>query len=343
MLLGGLGIVRLDSLGEERIIDYIARSFQDIYLGGVLSLDDDASAFYMNGYYFILNIDGFSSYNSKYPWNTWESFGWKAVTSCSSDLISKGAKPIMFLNSIGIPKNFDFSVLESIMKGIKRGIVFYRGLAAGGDINASAKDVWIDIACIGLSEIPPIPRTAREGDYIIATGYYGASYIAMYLYRLLSKGEISVKDIPQGIVEKTSWPYTRIEILDVIYKYRNFISGSIDTSDGLGRSLHLISKKSNRIINLLLNYSELAEELIDPEIRGYLKLYELDHVSSIFKGGEEFEVVLSVRKEVARELVDELEKSGVPAHIIGEVSSEKGVGVRDTNKEIIDLCGFSHF
>ena len=326
---------RLSELGEK---GFIARSLEilsNLWVPGPLAPGDDAASQPLGGSYVIFKIDGFSAYSSKYPWNTYSDLGWKAATSCASDVIAKGGFPYIYMISIGASPSLNAEEAFDVILGFKEALTYYGGFFAGGDTNSSKEDLWIDVACIGYTSKEPIPRAGGEGDKIIITGLYGYSGLARIYYENLLKGSIGVEDIPAEVRNATSRPRARIDALKVLEKYRGCIRGSVDVSDSLAESLYLLSEASGRII-------EIHEIPIDPRAEEISKELGADPIDIGFNGGEEYELVLAVEDLCANNLVEEMRRTGIIAEIYGEITKERGVGLRYRGRTIPRM-GYEHF
>ncbi|MEZ0290512.1 MAG: thiamine-phosphate kinase, partial [Sulfolobales archaeon] len=291
--------MRLREVGEKSYIKRVIEDFKRVWIWGPLEPGDDASAIPYAGGYIILKIDGFAAYNSKYPWNTWRDFGWKGVTACVSDIVAKGGRPSAYLISVGLRPEMSFEEGFDIMRGVVEAIERYGGYLAGGDTNSSERDVWIDVACIGFTPKDPLRRSGSPGDDIVITGSYGLHALAYHYYQAYAKGLITLRDIPESIVRVTSRPLARVEVHNVINRYRECIKGSVDISDSLAESLYLLSESIGHVI-------ELNNIPLDPEAVEISRRLNLDSVELAFYGGEEFEIILSVEPSCSGEIIKDL-------------------------------------
>ncbi len=325
----------LSDLGEKGFITRSLEILSGLWIPNPLPPGDDAASQHLGGSYVIFKIDGFSAYSSKYPWNTYNDLGWKAATSCASDVIAKGGFPYIYMISIGAPPTFDSEDALELILGFKEALNSYGGFFAGGDTNSSKEDLWVDVACIGYSFKDPIPRAGREGDRIVITGLYGYSGLARIYYENLLRGSIGVEDIPIEIRNATSRPRARIDAVRILEKYRGCIRGSVDVSDSLAESLYLLSEASGRVI-------EIHEIPIDPRAEEISRDLGADLIDVVFNGGEEYELVLAVDHQCVHDLVEEMRRRGITAGIYGVITKEQGVRLRHREKTI-PRKGYQHF
>lgn len=327
--------MKLSDLGEKGYIEKVIKESRDVWIWGPLEPGDDASAVPYIGGYLILKIDGFSSHNAKYPWNSWRDFGWKGATACVSDIVAKGGRPFAYLVSVGMEPEMSSEDGLEILRGVVEAIRFYGGYLAGGDTNASSKDAWLDIACIGFSSVDPLKRGGEPGNKIIITGEYGLHALAYHYYKMYLKGVISLSDIPKEVIEATSRPVAHVELNRVIERYRGCIRGSVDISDSLAESLYILSEASGHAI--MLSDIPISKKAIELALE-----MKLDPLQQALYGGEEFEVILAAEASCADDIVKEIRSMNIPVDIYGEIIEKRGVEVY-IGERFVERIGFRHF
>jgi len=110
------------------------------------------------------------------------------------------------------------------------------------------------------------------------------------------------------------------------------LTASIDSSDGLAWSLHEISRASN--VGFLIDRLPIAKEA-----EQIAKLHGLDPVELCLYGGEEYELVVTVKPEKWRKACGQ-----VPLVRIGRVTKEKKVILKQGKKTLpIEARGWEHF
>ncbi len=317
--------MKLKEIGEAGALKRIFKIVEPVYPGNNLALGDDAS--YIKSHNLVMSIDGYSAIKSKYPWESWRTWGWRAVVASISDLIAKGAKPIAVLVSVGLPGEYEYSVLEDIMYGVVEAVYKHNLLFAGGDLNSSIKDPWIDVASIGeLVLDKPIPRSnIKPGDKVyttLANGYGVNGFVLKAYYKGARGFESKI-----GIIK----PRAVMEFLKIALRIKP--SASIDVSDGLLKSLWLLAESSRVRISLI----KLPE---NTHVESLCKEYGVDCREAILEGGEEYEIIFTSKlepNEVYRVCRDE----GVKCMLIGEAESgEPGVFLGDSK---LELKGWDQF
>ncbi len=315
----------LKDLGEKEIIERILHYIDEVNHG--LEKDDDVAV--IEG--IALKIDGFSVHNSMLPWNSFYDMGWKASTMVVSDLISKGAKPLAIMVSIGAPRDTFIDYILDIVKGVRDSAHYYNALFVGGDTNAAKSDIWIDASGIGVPVRGVISRKgATYNDYVMVTGVFGLTGAAFHAYKTGYEVAVLKEKYPE-VIAATRRPKAPLYFLRIVEEYRHCISSSTDISDGLAFSLNQIALKNNvaiRVDNLPLH----------SEAEKYAREIDIDPYILALYGGEEFEVLFTIRGECKNEIKELIEKYDVK--IIGSVMEGQGVYYRGRRVEPI---GWDHF
>lgn len=318
----------MTKLSEEEIIDIFLEELKDKYNPGInLSLKDDVGEINKN---YLFNTDGYSSFNSKYPWETWEDWGWKAVVGAITDLIAKGALPTAIGFSIGLPQQQDLEkISRSIAKGIKEACDAYQLRVIKADTNRSKDDVWITVSSIGKLVIEsPIPRSGVRGKaYVYVTEVNGFARL-MTIYKKYLKGKLTYMQA-KSLYRR---PYAPIKFIDLLHRFK--IDASIDSSDGLAYSLGLIARESK--VKLIL------EHLPRPQ-SDLAFLFELEEeiINEVLYGGEEYEIVFLTQYE-PQEVIEACNSTGIRCFYLGEAIPSHENKVLYENKDI-KLRGWEHF
>ena len=301
---------------ENEVIDIFRRVFgQGLY--------DDVGFIRYGDKYCLFNIDTFVESSDAPPGMGYRHIGWKSVVSSISDIFVKGGKPVYLCISLTL-RSVDVNLIEDLALGLKEAAREYKLEILKWDTNSS-RDLSITVTSIGFSDKPPILRSgAKTGDIIVTTDYFGLEKLGLKI--LL--GEI--KNIDRNIGEKAVDRFLRPRINSDLYEeiFTNLhINASIDSSDGLARSLWEISRASNKKI-----------ELINLPIHPILTstgMYEEELIDYVLYGGEEYNGIFCIPEEEK----GLSEKLGLI--YLGKVR-EEGVGVFDHKGELIRDLGWLH-
>ena len=306
--------MKLNLLGEEKVIRTILEEFVDSVHGSSLSKYDDAIAYPVGDVWVLVNIDGTSAKASKYPWQSWDSFGYRVACSATADIIAKGGKPVLIAASLGVPKNWEADLLMNIIRGIKNLSKTINALYCGGDLNSSgSNEAWIDVAVIGVAH-KVVPNTPlKVGDKAYVNNCLGISAIPYIVYS--KKLDYRVWE---DVLSKAMYPHPPIEFLDVIKKYA--VTASTDISDGMGSILRVLNLNN---VGLKVKELPLCDEVIE-----FMRETKADLTDIIKYMGEEV-VVFFTSNEVIN-----------TCHELGVIT--RGTGIVINSKRITEV-GWDNF
>ena len=240
-------------------------------------------------------------------------FGKKLVTMTTSDVIAKGAVHKYFLSTICFPEDFSQNQGGELVDGMIQGCFDYDISYLGGDLGKT-KELVISGIVIGFTKEGRLLKrsSALENDLVCTTGYFGLTGLGYKHYLendSCSEGDTGLLEL---VNEKLTSPKAALEWLPLLV---NYCHASIDSSDGLYRSLLHITSESNTGIVL--------EQLpIDPLLqKSTIFSKKIIEEATLF-GGEEYEIIFTIPKEKINLLKEETLKLGLKPHIvIGKISS----------------------
>jgi len=269
-----------DCMKETDIINYIKK----------FGIENEDAAYIKNNEYFCFTTDGLV-FSTDVPKEMGpETVGRKSVLMNLSDLAAMGCKPLLFLCSLNIPR--DFSDVKKVIDGIHSACKEYNIKYAGGDVNEG--ELSITGFMVGRSKRILKRNAANEDDLVCITGDLGR----VYCYFKEAKIEI--------FKEKVFNPVPRIKEGQILSNYAN---ACIDISDGASKELNLISELSNVKI-------ELETLPIHPSVIKIAKEKAFDYA---LNSGEEFELIFTIPKKYK----NVIEK--VNATVVGTATSGEGV------------------
>jgi thiamine-monophosphate kinase len=248
----------------------------------------------------------------------------KSVVSCISDFAAKGVKPEACMLSLGIPKGKGDEWIKRFIDGFRRAGEEFGFEIIGGDVNES-KEVIVDCFLYGKAGRKTGRNGAKIGDMVMATGFFGIT--KMGLMHLLEGRPLpaGMKRMCLNSVLKPSPPLQfGLRVIG-----GGMANASMDSSDGLAVTLHEIAKQSGKGI--------VIERLPTP--RGFIeKAVKLgyDPLDLILYGGEEFQIVFTVKPTMVRRISSLAKKMNVPLTVIGKVEEGEGVLLR-TDKEAVEV------
>jgi len=258
----------------------------------------------------------------------------KAIVMNVSDFASKGVAPTAAVVALGLPKAIaNNKAVTEIAKALTTGAREYGAYIIGGDTNETS-DLIISVSLFGTAQTPLTLRSgARAGDIVAVTGLFGKTSAGL---RLLQGNCKTSPEIQDKLVEAVFHPNARLRE-GLALQNCDGISSSMDSSDGLAWSLHELARASN--IGFLLDTLPVA-----PEVHEFAQTNELDEADLVLYGGEEYELVLTVKPEKWEEAKTAAETVGGCLIPIGKATSERQVILEaEGKKRVIEARGWEHF
>ena len=261
--------------------------------------------------------------------------GRKAVSVNLSDLAAALAEPKYITVSISMPKLTKNSFVENLYKGINDICREYNVKVIGGDITGSDKIV-ISITAIGkkVSKFLSSRKNAKKGDYILATGNFGASSLGLYALSNFLYADTE-------LLESHINPSPRIKEAEELSKIIDQDITVMDTSDGLIDALYKISEASKHTLKIDINKVPITEKS-----KEFCKQNNLNYKNFAKWGGEDFELIICVPEEIYTKLNTSLytcigyvmNKDNSPCVIIEDENNEERI-----TKDIFEKKSFNHF
>jgi len=325
---------KVTDLGERRIIEIIIKNL-DKFPKMVVPFGDDIAALSISDNLLaVLKTDMLVAKTDIPPGMTLQQAARKAVVMNISDLAAKGVKPIAILTSLGLTRDLAENNIIEIASGLNSGAREYDAYIIGGD-TGEASDLIICCMVFGLSQSETlITRSgAKPGDILAVTGLFGKTASGM---KVLLEGFQTPPKLRKALLEAVYMPRARLNEGLSLAK-SSVATASIDSSDGLAVSLHELRKMSR--VGFCITKMPIAREAVQ-----FAKLTGFDPNELALYGGEEYEIVTTIRREGWRKAQQAVREAGGRLIRIGEViEEEKIVFRRDGREEIIPYRGWEHF
>jgi thiamine-monophosphate kinase len=266
--------------------------------------------------------------------------GWRATAANLSDLAAMGATPLGITVGLALPGDKKVSWVEELYQGMDACLNVYSTPLVGGDI---CRSTVTTVAITAMGEVFPqkaIRRSnAQPGDAIVITGLHGLSRGGLELLLDPSLGDNLLPMERERLIQAHQRPQPRLDVLPYLAKIPPEIAiAGMDSSDGLADAIVQICRCSS--VGAVIDRASLQI------FSGLSKLTTIETAWEwLLYGGEDFELVLSLPKDFATTLVEDL---GVNAAIIGKITVGSLIQLCDNNNsktpEILNLTkGFQHF
>jgi len=257
----------------------------------------------------------------------------KALVMNISDFASKGVQPIAALVALGLPADFTQKNIEEIADGLNAGAQEYDAYIIGGD-TSEASDLIISVSLYGTANKSALMLRSGvvAGDVLAVTGFFGKSAAGV---RLLLGGCLASKNA-KTLVEAVLMPQAKL-LEGLALGGCGVVSASMDSSDGLAWTLHELAHSSN------VGF-ELDKVPVAPAVKRFAELNSLDATELALYGGEEYELVLTVKPEGWAAALAAVEAVGGQLLPIGKATKDKRIILRVNSEEHpIDARGWEHF
>lgn len=269
-----------------------------------------------------------------WQWTTPEDLAWKALASAVSDLAAKGAEPAGALVTLGL-------LPDTEVEWILRMYRFWTSLQEpwscpilGGDIVRS-RVFFVDVFVVGrpISDQLFPNSAARAGDQILVTGTLGDAVCGL---ELVQAGAAIVPDSPaEWLVRRFLRPVARVAEVRRLLLAGVIPTAMSDISDGLSRTIRILSQASG------VGASIRAEDL---PLSDALRQLKGDAAAGIaWRGGEDYELLLTVPQENFHAALEGSRKIGVSLTRIGEMTGPANEVRVDGLPTVESEHGYNHF
>lgn len=277
-----------------------------------------------------------------------ERVGRRAASVNLSDLAAMGAEPEFFLLSIAVPPARGEEVPLAVARGAIARSAPYGAALAGGDLSAAPLLV-VSIAFWGRPAGEPLTRSgASPGELVYVSGHPGEAAAGLRIAGRVS-AFASGDSHPPHFAELAAAherrllgafrdPEPRIALGAFLARER-LATAAIDISDGLGVDAGRLARSSG--IRVTLEKERLP---ISAALLAFAAAEDLDPIELAIGGGDDYELLFTVREADAPRLAEEAGKLGVPLRAIGRTSPGEGIVLADARGERdIEALGHDHF
>jgi len=323
-----------EELGERGIIEVLRKHF-DVMADAPVFFGDDVSAVTLDGEKVaVLKTDMLvDKTDAPKGMSLWQAAR-KAIVMNVSDFAAKGVVPKAALVALGLPRRLLLEDVKEIARGLNAGARQYGAFVVGGD-TGEASDLVVAVSLFGTADKKALMLRsgAKVGDIVAVTGFFGESAAGL---RLLLDGFAVSKELREVLVSAVFMPQARLKEGLALSSSRA-VTASIDSSDGLAWSLHELARMSK--VGFLVNSVPVVDE-----VKCFAEFNGLDALELALYGGEEYELVVTVKPKLWVDAETAVEAVGGCLLPIGKVTRDKQVVLEvDGKKRLIEARGWEHF
>ena len=224
--------------------------------------------------------------------------------------------------------------IEEIARGLNAGAREYGAYVIGGD-TGEASDLVISVSLFGVAEKTRLMLRsgAKPGDVLAVTGFFGKPAAGLRLLMNNCSASPHLRDV---LLSAVCMPKARLNE-GLALSRSGATSACIDSSDGLAWSLHEIAKMSN--IGFVVNTVPVSDE-----VKRFAEFNNLDPLELALYGGEEYELVVTVKPNGWVEAEAAVEAVGGCLLPIGKVTRDTQMILNvNGQKRPIEARGWEHF
>jgi thiamine-monophosphate kinase len=220
----------------------------------------------------------------------------------------------------------------------------YKVDLVGGDTTSSYSGLIISVTAIGVvAKEKVVYRTgAKPNDLLVVTGDLGAAYMGLQILereKEVYKANPAIQPDLEGfdyVIERQLKPEARQDVIGFLAELDVVPTSMIDISDGLASEVLHLCKGSN--VGAMVYNTKLP---IDSTTSTSAIDFNLDPVTCVLNGGEDYELLFTVRQEDFDKI-----KGNPHMTIIGYMTNaDQGVFLVDSNESLVPLKaqGWNHF
>lgn len=333
----------LKELGESKIIEIIEQLIFE-KTGEKIQNDD---AFFMNlkikgnlnQNYVVINTDMLVSTSDVPQQMTPFHIGRKSIIMNISDLLVKGITPVAVIISLGLPNDMLLTDFKELMKGIIETCKKFNLKYLGGDLNETKEEIIINPTVFGFGQKNKIiyRKGMKVEDLLCINGCFGLTGVGFNI--ILNKfGDFSNLKYKKAIDSVLNPSVSKIE--GKILAENKLATSSIDSSDGLAKSLKELTKANNNF-GFEINLNDVPTENF---VKEYSEKFNIPFEKLIFNGGEEFIHLFTIDPNnfnKAAKLIKEKNGYLIP---IGKVIAENKIYIiKDDKRNVLKDFGYEHF
>jgi thiamine-monophosphate kinase len=335
----------LAELGEFGLIKHLTKNIELKNKSSIVGVGDDAAVLdYQDKQTLVTKDLLLEGVHFDLTYMPLKHLGYKAAVVNFSDIVAMNGTPKQMVVGIGASNRFSVEALEEIYNGLLLACKAYNVDIIGGDTVSSAGGLVISITVLGEADKEKIVyrNTASMGDLIFTSGDLGAAYMGLMLLereKQAFKGDPNMQPDLEGydyILGRQLKPEARGDILNLLKGVGVKPTSMIDISDGLASELMHLCTGSE------LGCSIYEDKIpIDVTTVSLAKEFNIDPTTCALNGGEDYELLFTVKQEDFEKLKD-LKGISVIGHMTDK-SEGYNLITRDSTQVPITAQGWDAF
>jgi thiamine-monophosphate kinase len=328
--------LKASDLGERGIIELIWKTLSERGAANAretpLPHPDDATAIRIgDGRCLLLKSDTFVKRTDAPKGMRHRDMGRKALVMNLSDLAAKGAEPLAFLFSLGVPRGYASKHIEGLVQGLAEASEEYGIPILGGDV-CESRELFVAGFATGTAKRVVSRSGASPGDIVAVTGPFGDTAAAL---RILLGGLEAPPKLRRDLLRSVYRPSARLKLGKRLAE-EGVVTSSMDSSDGLAFTLNELAKSSG--VGMRIGSLPLSPTALE-----FSRFNGINPSDLVFFGGEEYEIVYTVARGTWEAALKSSRASGGCLIGIGEVIKGSKVTYAEAGKEtLLPSKGWEH-
>ncbi|MBO8128792.1 MAG: thiamine-phosphate kinase [Peptococcaceae bacterium] len=330
----------LNKLGEFDLIDLIAQRTPG-GPGVLRGIGDDAAVLNAgNGQVCLWTVDTLlEGIHFDLAYYGPDDLGVKSLAVNVSDIAAMGGRPLYALLSLGLPSGVREDQVRLFMAGWDETARAYNVSLVGGDTVYSPQGWTVTVTVMGTCPKDRVVYRAgaRVGDFIYVTGNLGSSAAGLYL--LQHPAITCPEHVRLAVRQAHLRPVARVTAAVSLAESR-LVTAMIDISDGLSSDVGHICTASGVGCEIYASHLPVSET-----VRECARYAQVDPLEWVLNGGEDYELLFTVRPDAAQEIEERLAVIGEQVSCIGRITP-LGDGMRlvkGDDKTPLLPRGYDHF
>ena len=297
----------ISDLGEFGLIEYLTQNIELQNASSVVGVGDDAAVIDHFGKQTVITTDLLiEGVHFDLTYTPLKHLGYKSVIVNLSDVYAMNAVPTQIIMSIGLSNRFSVEAINEFYEGVYAACEKYNVDLIGGDTASSQKGFIISATAIG--EVAPdkfVKRSgAQKGDLLCVSGDLGASYVGLLFLEREKKIFLenpAIQPDLEGesyVVGRLLKPEAKKDIIEFFEKQDITPTSMMDISDGLSSEILHICKQSGLGCVLYEEKIPIAEDTKKAAFK-----FEIDPTACALSGGEDYELLFTIRQSDYEKLV----------------------------------------
>ncbi len=326
--------------GEDDLIQTAFAPLASSFAGALGLKDDCAFLTPPDGHDLILTADAVAAGVHFFPDDDPGDIAWKALAVNVSDLIAKGARPLVYLSVLSFPDKPSPAWLDAFTRALAEAQSAFGLQLAGGDTDRRPGPLSVSVTAIGA-----VPRgrmvqraTGRAGDVLFVSDTLGDSALGLLLRQDQARRDaMGLNEAGASfLLRRYLRPAPPLALAPLLLDYA---TAAMDVSDGLAKDCGRLANASG--VGAEIDIARLPlSEAVRTAVSRMPALIE-----TVLTGGDDYQVLGAVEAARADDFVAEAAHCGVTVTPIGRLVEGSGLTIfgSDGQTFVPRSSGWDHF